>query len=157
MCRQRGRNGFQRVGAGCYVGRVPRVRPVVLTGAEKRKLSRLASRDAGLRLRVQVVLLCAAGRSNVEIARWLHQPTVTPKRVSRWRLRFAARGLDSLAGRRGPRRARRLPALRVQQVLDLLARGVSTRRVASAVGVSQSTVARIRRGAWPHGRPRTLR
>ena len=83
---------------------------VTLTAAERRALkkrirgTRTAWRD---RLRAQIVLAAAMGRSNARIARDLR---ISQDTVRKWRGRFADRGLEGLADLPRPGRPRQISA-----------------------------------------------
>ncbi|MEU4588058.1 IS630 family transposase [Kitasatospora aureofaciens] len=75
-------------------------RPIVPTAAERERLKKMAyghKTEHRMRLRAQVVLRAARGRSNARIAREmsLHLGTVRT-----WRIRFAEQGLPGLADRK---------------------------------------------------------
>jgi transposase len=107
--------------------------------------------------RARIVLLAAAGEQDKEIA---HQLGMTPKKVSRWRKRFLAmglRGLEKDAPRSG--RKRQIGARQIQRVVEMTTRQKpphathwSTRRMATAAGISEASVRRIWRshGLKPH-------
>lgn len=63
----------------------------------------LAYRDV---IRAKLVLLAAAGHTNREIARRVN---MSPERVSGWRRRFAAEGIDGLEDQPRSGRPRRFP------------------------------------------------
>jgi transposase len=84
--------------------------PVMLSAGERRTLNRRVRgaktpwRD---RLRAEIVLAAAMGRSNARIARDLG---ISQDTARKWRGRFAARGLDGLRDRPRPGRPRRISA-----------------------------------------------
>jgi hypothetical protein len=83
---------------------VAAARSIVLRAAERERLKKTAyghKTEHRLRMRAQVVLHAACGRSNARIARatGLHLDTVRC-----WRGRFAERGLGGLADRERPGR-----------------------------------------------------
>ena len=108
-----------------------------------------------LSLRSQIVLRCAHGSTNREVARALGVSEVT---VSKWCGRYRAWGLDGLRDR--PRRgAPRSTDAQVQAVIVATLeepppdpRSWTTQSMAEAKGISASTVARIWRtyGLGPH-------
>lgn len=106
--------------------------------------------------RAEIVLLCAAGISNVEVARTLRvsQPT-----VGKWRRRFIERRLEGLSDEARSGAPRKIldgaiEAL-VVKTLESTPRGAtqwSTRSMAKATGISRSRVSEIWRafGLQPH-------
>ena len=104
-------------------------------------------RDSRRRLRARIVLLCAEGRTNAEIARTLGTRSET---VSRWRRRFLVNRIDGIA-RTGPRpHARRVGSPEMlSRILELTLRGPpqggcwSTRSLGRALGVSHMLVHRV--------------
>ena len=96
--------------------------PVDLTDEERAVLESLVrSPRTGQRLaeRVRIVLLAAEGRSTRSIAQALG---TWPGRVSRWRIRYAKRGLDGLSDRPRPGPAPRYGPDIERRVLALLDR-----------------------------------
>lgn len=98
---------------------VATARPISLTGAERQRLKKMAyghKSEYRMRLRAQVVLHAARGRSNATIARetGLHLDTVRT-----WRGRFAGQRLAGLADRTRPGRPRAFTALQTTQVKAL--------------------------------------
>ena len=132
---------------------------IQLTADERAALESYASRRKtaqALALRARVVLRCAAGGSDSEIARELH---VYRNTVGRWRRRFAAKRLDGLHDEPRPGAPRRISDTDVERVviatLETTPRGAthwSTRDMAKHVGISHSSVGRIWRafGLAPH-------
>ncbi|MDQ0376263.1 GntR family transcriptional regulator [Amycolatopsis thermophila] len=99
--------------------------------------------------RARIVLACASAPTVAEVARTLG---VSRDVVTRWRDRFASGGLPALGDRRRRGRPRTVADGGVSLVLStLLAPGGpwSTRSLAAATGLSQSTVSRIVRSLWP--------
>ncbi|MFF9645905.1 helix-turn-helix domain-containing protein [Kitasatospora aureofaciens] len=91
-------------------------RPVAPTAAERQRLKKMAyghKTEHRLRLRAQVVLHAARGRSNARIARetGLHLDTVRT-----WRGRFAEHGLPGLTDRKRAGRPRVFTVLQTAQV-----------------------------------------
>ncbi|MGW1048399.1 IS630 family transposase [Streptomyces sp. NPDC002521] len=89
------------------------------TASERERLKKMAhghKTEYRLRLRAQVVLHAARGRSNARVARetGLHLDT-----VRRWRGRFAEQGLAGLTDRNRPGRPSAFTALQVAQVKAL--------------------------------------
>jgi transposase len=124
----------------------------VLTGWSRRRKTAQA-----LALRSRIVLECAAGRPNTEIAESLG---VSRETVRKWRSRFAVDRLEGLSDEPRPGRPRLVSDERVELVLTktLEERGPgedthwSTRSMAAATGMSQTSVSRIWRafGLKPH-------
>jgi transposase len=137
----------------------PVLEPLVLTADERATLERWARRPTSaqaLALRCRIVLACAEGRRNIEIARALGVDRDT---VSKWRRRFRALGLDGLTDEPRPGAPRSISdddveALIVKTLEDQPADAThwSTRSMAKATGMSQSAVSRIWRafGLKPH-------
>ncbi|MFI6824826.1 helix-turn-helix domain-containing protein [Micromonospora sp. NPDC050187] len=97
-------------------------RAIAPTPAERERLKWMAygqKTEHRLRMRAQVILHAARGRSNARIARvtGLHLDTVRT-----WRNRFAALGLTGLADRKRSGRPPRFTALQVAQVKALACR-----------------------------------
>lgn len=93
---------------------MPRESPYVirLTEKEARELRKRASKYTLPYFQVQrarMILLAAEGRSNDEIARYLH---TTRDVVSRWRKRFFEHRLTGLGDRERPGRPRAFPPRR---------------------------------------------
>jgi transposase len=132
---------------------------VVLTDDEREVLERWARRpksSQALALRCRIVLAAADGRSSTEIAAELG---CTGSTVGRWRGRFARRGFDGLHDEPRPGKPRTIGDEDVERVivktLEEQPAGAthwSTRSMAAATGMSQSTVSRIWRafGLKPH-------
>jgi transposase len=141
---------------------MPRGRPkpeLTLTDVERQTLATWASRPKStqqLAQRARIVLACAEGLDNTAVAGRLGVSTAT---VGKWRRRFAERRLDGLADEPRPGVPRRVTDEVVEQVvtrtLESKPRNAthwSTRGMAEATGLSQSTVSRIWRafGLKPH-------
>jgi transposase len=100
-----------------------------------------------LALRSRVVLLAASGRSNTEVAYALR---VTKQTVGKWRSRFLARRLEGLLDEPRPGAPRRITDAHVERVVTRTLESTppnathwSTRAMAKACGLSQSSVSRI--------------
>jgi transposase len=124
--------------------------PIELSSEEERTLKgwtrRLKSAQA-LALRSRIVLLCAEGRANSEVAELLR---VTKQTVGKWRGRFLLRRLDGLLDEPRPGAPRRIADEKIEAVvtrtLESMPRNAthwSTRSMAEASGLSHMTVKRI--------------
>ncbi|PZG74823.1 IS630 family transposase [Streptomyces sp. NTH33] len=132
---------------------------VVLTDDERETLQRWARRrtsSQALALRCRIVLACGDGASNTQIGKDLG---VHPVTVAKWRKRFAADRLEGLVDEPRPGAPRTVTDARVEdvivQTLESTPAGAthwSTRSMARATGLSQSTISRIWRtfGLKPH-------
>jgi transposase len=124
----------------------------VLTGWARRRTTAQA-----LALRSKIVLECAAGRPNTEVAERLG---ISRETVRKWRARFAADRVEGLSDEPRPGAPRKITDEQVELVITktLEERGPgedthwSTRSMATATGMSQSAVSRIWRafGLKPH-------
>jgi transposase len=130
-----------------------RGRPIVaikLSGNERKTLQRWAQRHSSaqaLALRCRIVLACADGGTNQDIASELR---IHPVTVSKWRKRFAADRLDGLVDAPRPGAVRTVGDDTVEAVVvDTLetapadATHWSTRGLAAKHGISHQTVAEI--------------
>lgn len=127
-----------------------RVRPIVVSEADRRELERLQrspSAAAGLSRRARTVLLMAQGLAGVEIA---VRTGYTVVQVSRLRRRFAEQGVAGLQDRPRSGRPPTITARKRAQIVALTlkppAPGVthwSTRDLARKAGVSHGTVHRL--------------
>ena len=123
---------------------------VVLTGEEREVLERWARRpksSQALAFRCRVVLAAAEGRSSKEIAAELGCNHNT---VGKWRGRFARQRFDGLHDEPRPGKPRTVSDEDVERVIVKTleeqprdATHWSTRSMAAATGMSQSTVSRI--------------
>ena len=98
---------------------VAAARPIVLTAAERHRLKKAAwghKTEHRARVRAQIVLRAARGRSNARIA---VEVGVHVDTVRAWRGRFADLGLPGLADRKRPGRPVAFTALQVAQVKAL--------------------------------------
>jgi transposase len=139
--------------------RGPKLPELALTDDERATLQRWARRrtsSQALAERCRIVLACAEGASNIEVARRLgvSRPTVT-----KWRSRFVTRRLEGLADEPRPGAPRTITDEQVEGVIVTTleqtpadATHWSTRSLARATGMSQTAVSRIWRafGLRPH-------
>ncbi len=124
--------------------------PLSVTAEQREQLqswSRRAKTAQALALRSRIVLLAADGLRNTEIAR--KQGCSLPT-AGKWRQRFIEFGVDGLLDEPRPGTPRKLSDKQVEQVLTRTlesqpeaATHWSTRDMAKACGLSQSTVSRI--------------
>lgn len=124
--------------------------PLVPTEEELATLTQWAQRPStpqALALRAKIILRCAGGASNKDIAA---EYEVSAAMVSRWRNRFLRKRLKGLEDARKPRAKRKL----TQDVVDrVVARTLetkphnathwSTRSMAKAMGMSQTAISKI--------------
>jgi transposase len=133
--------------------------PLRLTDEERATLERWARRPKSaqaLALRCRVVLACAEGGHNTDVAARLGVNRTT---VNKWRARFLADRLDGLSDEPRPGAPRTIDDERVEAVIVRTleetpadATHWSTRSMAKATGMSQSSVSRMWRafGLKPH-------
>ena len=133
---------------------------LVLSDVERETLvgwSRRAKTAQALALRSRIVLACADGRSNKEVAAALR---VVPATVGKWRARFITDRLAGLSDEPRPGAVRTITDEQVEAVIvktleEAPAGGDthwSTRSMAKAQGMSQTAISRIWRafGLKPH-------
>ncbi len=137
----------------------PTAVPIELSGEEREALVAWARRrttGAALSERARVVLACAAGQGNTEIA---GRPGVHRNTVALWRRRFAEFRLDGLLDEPRPGQPRKITDQKVEEVITKTLESAptnathwSTRSMAAEVGLNQTAVARIWRafGLQPH-------
>jgi transposase len=133
--------------------------PLVLGEDERETLSRWARRRTSaqaLALRCRIVLACADGSNNQQVAARLDVNQAT---VSKWRSRFVARRLEGLHDEPRPGAPRTITDDDVEAVIVKTLEDTprdathwSTRSMADATGMSQSAISRIWRafGLKPH-------
>jgi transposase len=131
-------------------GRGPKLALLELTGAERDALEALTRRRStaqALAMRARIILACAEGLSNSEVSRLLGVSLPT---VGTWRSRFVVHRVDGLYDEPRPGRPRRVGDAEVERVivetLESTPRNAthwSSRSMAAATGLSQSTVSRI--------------
>ena len=131
------------------MSRHSRLAPLALSDAERAQLAQWTrNRKArALALRARIVLRCDAGRSNREVAAQLG---VTTQTVGKWRARFATQRMPGLLDEPRPGAPRSISDALVEAVLAKTlhehppdAERWSSRRLASALGISQRAVLRI--------------
>ena len=91
--------------------------PLTLSADERAVLERWARRPKSaqaLALRSKIVLACAEGTANKEVAARLG---VTPQMVGKWRARFVAARLDGLADEPRPGQPRKITDEQVEEVI----------------------------------------
>jgi transposase len=132
---------------------------VILTAPERARLerwSRRAKSSQALALRCKIVLGCADGMSNKDIAAQLR---VHPTTVTKWRTRFVLKRLDGLIDEDRPGRPPSIGLDRIEDVVvatleqtPVNATHWSRASMAQRCGLSRSTIGRIWRdfGLKPH-------
>jgi transposase len=132
---------------------------LILSATEREQLeawTRRRKTAQALALRSQIVLDCADGSQNQDVAKRLR---CTPQTVCKWRNRFVQLRLDGLLDAPRPGAPRTIDDARVDRVIAMTleqrpsnATQWSTRTMAKASGLSQTAVSRIWRtfGLQPH-------
>lgn len=132
---------------------------LILTELERAELQQIARRSRSARraaFRAKIVLGCASGLTNTEVAKKLR---TTNQTVGLWRRRFVEQRLEGLLDEPRPGRPREIDDEQIEQVvtktLESTPKGAthwSTRQMAENVGLSQMTISRIWRafGLQPH-------
>ena len=135
---------------------IPRL---IVSPPERERLQSLSRRRKtaqAIAFRARIVLRCASGLSNTDVAEKL---AVTKQMVGKWRRRFLEHRLDGLLDEPRPGAPRRITDTEVERVvtatLESTPRGTthwSTRSMAEHTGLSRSTIHRIWRafGLQPH-------
>lgn len=123
---------------------------LVLSKEEQRALKRYSRRrvgDRGLAVRSTIILKCATGATNQDVAEDLQ---VTPATVCKWRKRFVENRLDGLLDEPRVGRPRTVTDEQVQRVVDTTLHSSpkgstqwSTRSLAKQLGMSQTSICRI--------------
>lgn len=115
--------------------------------AELRGWARRPKTAQAMALRARIILLCAEERSNQDVAEELSVHQVT---VGKWRQRFISMGLDGLLDTPRPGTPRKITDEDVERVLAKTLEEMpknathwSTRAMADATGLSQSSISRI--------------
>jgi transposase len=115
--------------------------------AELRGWARRPKTAQAMALRARIILRCAEGWSNADVAEDLG---VNPVTVGKWRRRFIELGLDGLVDAPRPGTPRTVSDEDVERVIAMTleqtpkdATHWSTRSMAEATGLSQSTISRI--------------
>jgi transposase len=123
---------------------------LVISEEERSTLQSWARRPKSaqaLALRAKIILDCAAGKTNTEVA---DQFRVTKQMIGKWRARFVERRLDGLLDEPRPGTPRKVSDTEVERVLTTTLESLprdathwSTRSLARQCGLSHSTVGRI--------------
>jgi transposase len=124
---------------------------LVLTDDERETLARWARRPKSaqaLALRAKIVLACAEGATNKDVAA---EFAVTPQMVGKWRARFVTDRLAGLSDESRPGRPRTITDAQVEQVVTATLEQAppdegthwSTRMMAAHTGLTQTAVSRI--------------
>jgi len=141
------------------MGRGRPIADLVLSVQENNQLVewlRRGKTSQALALRARIVLGCAQGTTNGEVARSLR---ITPQTVGKWRSRFVVRRLDGLLDEPRPGAPRKVGDAQIERLIATTlnqtprdATHWSTRSLAKKLGLSQSTVSRVWRtfGLQPH-------
>ncbi len=123
---------------------------LILEQEEREQLEQWARRrktSQALALRSRIILSCANGHLNKDVAR---QERVTPQTVGKWRRRFVARRLDGLLDEPRVGAGRKISDADVERVLAMTLESTpknathwSTRSMAQVSGLTQTAVSRI--------------
>lgn len=132
---------------------------LTITEQERETLERWARRPRtaqALAQRSKIILACATGASNTDVA---NEIRVTRQTVGRWRARFFKKRLDGLLDEPRPGAPRQITDEHVERVVTMTLESTprdathwSTRSMAKACGLSQTAVVRIWQafGLKPH-------
>jgi transposase len=135
------------------------LKELILSSDERIKLEQWARRPKTaqrLALRSRIVLACASGLSNTQVAQKLN---LTLPTVGKWRSRFIDDRLEGLLDEPRPGAPRTITDARIEEVIGRTleskpeaATHWSTRGMAKAMGLSQTAISRIWRafGLQPH-------
>jgi transposase len=128
----------------------PRLDPLVLSDLERSELKMLVARRKtaqGMAMRARIVLTCAEGKQNRDVAALLGLSEVT---VGKWRRRFVADRLDGLDDEPRSGAPRTIDDARIEAVIVKTLESVpqdathwSSRGMAKASGLSVSSVQRV--------------
>jgi transposase len=129
----------------------PKPVPLELSDEERRVLTgwtRRRTTAQALALRSRIVLECAEGRSNSEVAASL---AVSRETVRKWRARFMRDRLEGLTDEPRPGAPRKITDEQVEQIITATLEHKpphrdtqwSTRSMAKATGMSQTAISRI--------------
>jgi len=141
------------------MGRGRRLLELTLTDEENNRLvewTRRRKSAQALALRARIVLACAGGALNRDVAKRLQ---VTPRTVGKWRQRFVDLRLDGLLDAPRPGQPRKISDAKVEEIIALTlesrpadATHWSTRQMAKVASLNQTAVTRIWRafGLQPH-------
>ena len=141
------------------MGKGPQLRELKLTADENNQLlewTRRHKTSQALALRARIILACAEGGNNIEVAKRCRVIRTT---VGKWRSRFLEKRLDGLLDEPRPGAPRKLDDARIERLITTTleerphqATHWSTRLMAKKLGMSQSSVSRVWRafGLQPH-------
>lgn len=125
-------------------------KPIVVSEEDRVKLQAWARRPKTtqrLSMRARIVLGCAEGMENRQVARQLR---ITDQTVCKWRERFRVSGLEGLADEPRPGTPRRISDAQVEALITRTLESTppqgthwSTRTMAEATRMSQSAISRI--------------
>ena len=134
-------------------------KPLVLTETERQELDSMEHRartTPTLARRARIILACAEGLNNCQVARRLR---TSPTTVWKWRSRFVSQRVAGLLDEPRPGAPRQIDDQKIEDVivrtLESTPRGAthwSTRSMAKATGYSHMTISRVWRafGLQPH-------